>query len=80
MEILLQCPACDGAAVFRSRTFGSRGRLVGRCTQCSSVYSLDGGRLLAIDRTNGSPLRLGHRVSGGGQGVLQTSEPLEESA
>ncbi len=75
MEISLQCPACDGAAVFRSRALGSRGRLVGRCTQCSSAYSLHGGQLSEIDRKHYRPLRIGHRVARFGRGGQRTPEP-----
>ena len=68
MEISLQCPACDGAAVFRSRALGSWGRMVGRCTKCSSAYSLHGGRLSEIGSQSYRPLRLGRRAPISGPG------------
>jgi hypothetical protein len=49
MEILLDCPHCDGQARFEPSRSGSHGRLLGKCDGCLSVFSLYGGRLTTID-------------------------------
>jgi hypothetical protein len=55
VDILLNCPHCDGTASFRPPRMGGRsGRLLGRCSSCDSVFSLFGGRL--------SDVELGHRL------------------
>lgn len=59
MDILLDCPHCDGRASFRPPRFGSRGgRLIGRCAACRSVFSLFGGRLSDVELGPG----LGHLI------------------
>lgn len=50
MDILLDCPHCDGRAAFRPRRLGLRGaRLIGRCGTCRSVFRLSGGRLADVE-------------------------------
>lgn len=51
MDILLNCPHCDGKVSFRPprRGVGRGGRLLGRCAACCSVLSLSGGRLTDVE-------------------------------
>jgi hypothetical protein len=49
MQILLNCPHCEGQAVFAPSRGASHGRLLGNCDSCRSVFSLYGGRLTTID-------------------------------
>lgn len=79
MEIHLQCPACNGAAVFRSRTRGTQGRLIGRCTACSSAYSLQGGRLSEIDKTRGATFAKGPCLPLFGGRIAPRAEPKASS-
>lgn len=55
MQILLNCPHCDGQAVFAPSRGASHGRLLGNCDSCRSVFSLYGGRLTTIDARVAEP-------------------------
>ena len=51
MEIEVNCPHCEGVAVFTSRRGRATGAgLLGRCRQCGSALRLEGGRLTTVDR------------------------------
>lgn len=53
MDIMVNCPECDGHVVFRAARTRSKGRLMGRCESCGSVFSMFGGRLSLVE--SGTP-------------------------
>ncbi|MEZ5183359.1 MAG: hypothetical protein R2702_16025 [Acidimicrobiales bacterium] len=72
MDILLNCPHCEGTASFRPPRGGGRStRLFGRCGSCASVFSLSGGRLADVELGPGldpltatqRPALRGHRAA-----------------
>lgn len=49
MEIQMDCASCPGRLRFAGRRNRSKGRLVGACDTCGSVFTLSGGRVAPLD-------------------------------
>ena len=49
MNIELSCPACADVVVITPGRSGRNGRRLGSCRSCRSMFSLYGGRLMAVD-------------------------------